>query len=482
MNIRPITSLPLASYTISPNGVNDDITIQAAIDALINAQQGGKIFLRAGRYVLKNPITLKQGGIVIEGEARGRLNQGGVERPATILNPASNNMTLIRGSANGLSTITQWGLRHFALDTDGKTGIAGIDLTQPNVSAGGVLEDVMFGITGTGNTAYTTALILDGNEDTFLSHCEWQGGLTAPNSTTTNIKWAASSGNIHIHDCIVLPATTDAMRVDAQTVRIRDSTIYGGIRSLTNIQYFAEISGCYWSNQTLTPGDHFILAPGSGPFSCSIHDNLIISTGTTNLVNNGGTVNNFNYVNNALANLGAGTTTLYTGNFPLSKMSFGGTSNNGGLYAGEPWTTDANFGYIPPSFLTTPANPAGTVSTVGVMAGLNQTLKMARSGRVLVSAYGTMANNTINDGAKTQIRFGTGAAPVNGAALTGTAVGTVQTVTGELAANNLNPFSLQASISGLLLGTTYWFDLMEGAITGGTASLANMTYSVGELP
>src|SRR5438309_1082651 len=70
----------------------------------------------------------------------------------------------------------------------------------------------------------------------------------------------------------------------------------------------------------------------------------------------------------------------------------------------------------------TPADPTGTTDTTGKMMGLAIAVTPLVTGRLKIFVSGSAANNTINDGAAVQIRYGTGTAPVNGAALTGTAV------------------------------------------------------------
>src|SRR5262249_50577600 len=107
---------------------------------------------------------------------------------------------------------------------------------------------------------------------------------------------------------------------------------------------------------------------------------------------------------------------------------------------------------------STPTNPAGTASLVGVMMGLAGSFTPTRSGRALIIICGDVANSVIADGAKFQIRFGTGTAPANAAALTGTAAGALVVMTDGVAAQQM-PFSVQAVVTGLTLSTAYWLDL-----------------------
>lgn len=127
-----------------------------------------------------------------------------------------------------------------------------------------------------------------------------------------------------------------------------------------------------------------------------------------------------------------------------------------------------------------PANPTGTTSLVGVMMGLGGVITPVVSGRVLVVVSGTLLNaSAIADGAKTQIYYGTGGAPANGAALTGTAVGGIPQYVASTTLGKV-PFSVNAIVASLTLGTTYWIDLSLAAITGGTAAQTDVSISAME--
>jgi len=128
------------------------------------------------------------------------------------------------------------------------------------------------------------------------------------------------------------------------------------------------------------------------------------------------------------------------------------------------------------AFATTnssPGDPTGTTSTTGVMMGLAGAIT-TRSGRVVVIISGTIKNNTANDGAAVQIRYGTGSAPTNAAALTGTAVGALQRHVDAGVTNEEVPFSVSAVVTGLTGGTAYWLDVSLAAITGGTATITGV--------
>jgi hypothetical protein len=127
---------------------------------------------------------------------------------------------------------------------------------------------------------------------------------------------------------------------------------------------------------------------------------------------------------------------------------------------------------------STPADPAGVTSTVGVMAGYAQTLTPQVTGRLLIIFSGSFSNSTSGTGfgAGAQLRYGTGTAPIHGAALTGTAVGQETYYTCNAIPSLNVPFSISNVVTGLTVGTTYWIDLAQYAIGGGSASIFNSMF------
>jgi hypothetical protein len=124
----------------------------------------------------------------------------------------------------------------------------------------------------------------------------------------------------------------------------------------------------------------------------------------------------------------------------------------------------------------TPGNPTGTTSTGGVMAGLAGTITPAASGNVLLNINGSASNGTSGDGCTFKLRYGTGAAPSNAAALTGTVAGNAngQSMTSATGGAQ-QAIGITAYVTGLTPGTAYWLDVSEAAVTGGTCSLFNPT-------
>lgn len=121
------------------------------------------------------------------------------------------------------------------------------------------------------------------------------------------------------------------------------------------------------------------------------------------------------------------------------------------------------------------ANPTGTASLAGVMMGLGGTFKLTPvySSRVYIILQGSGAVTVATAAFLTQLRFGTGSAPANAVALTGTTVGSV--ITGWSAvANAAVPFCMNGVITGLTPGTAYWFDAALG-VSAGTGTITGLS-------
>ena len=127
------------------------------------------------------------------------------------------------------------------------------------------------------------------------------------------------------------------------------------------------------------------------------------------------------------------------------------------------------------------AAPTGiTATSPAVMLGLAGSITPNAGGNVMITISGNVNSSVIADGASLQVSYGTGAAPANAGALAGTQVGQVvkyvaSTVLGQ------SPFSLTVYVTGLVAGTAYWIDLAVAAITGGTATFADVNIVAIEL-
>lgn len=132
-----------------------------------------------------------------------------------------------------------------------------------------------------------------------------------------------------------------------------------------------------------------------------------------------------------------------------------------------------------------PVAPAST--SAYFMQGLAGSITPNRSGNILLTISGTITSSTVTagDGIEHQLSYGTGAAPANAAALAGTQVGSPQSYKNPAivtAADVAVPFSVQAVITGLTLGTAYWLDLAAKSLgTVSSGALSNVSVSAVEL-
>ncbi len=130
---------------------------------------------------------------------------------------------------------------------------------------------------------------------------------------------------------------------------------------------------------------------------------------------------------------------------------------------------------------TKPEDPTGITGATAKMLGLAVAFTPRRTGRVLVMVTGNVTDNTTADVASFIMRFGTGTAPANDAASTGTAVTPTRTFT-ALTGMTTVPFSQLAVISMPLIGTAYWIDYSAAATgAGAVAGMTQLTFEVMEI-
>lgn len=221
--------------------------------------------------------------------------------------------------------------------------------------------------------------------------------------------------------------------------------------------------------------------------------NLIAAAGltTTGTITTGGAAG-------AGFNLNLGTIS-YTGTLPNAQLSFslplsianGGTgTTTPSLVAG---TGVSLSGSWPAQTVTvvgnnqhtvTPSNPATTTATTFKMMGLGSTATIVpgNSSYVVVNFFGVATIGAANGACQYQIRYDLTSAPANGAAVTGTQLGS--TIVANMLTTQPNlPISMNGLTAGLANGNTYWFDIAVDAFASGpTCGLSNVTISLYEIP
>lgn len=132
-----------------------------------------------------------------------------------------------------------------------------------------------------------------------------------------------------------------------------------------------------------------------------------------------------------------------------------------------------------------PADQTGNGTSTLKMNGLGAagapcTITPTSTGRVLFRVDGDLTNSVILDGISYKLVYGTGAAPANAAAAAGTAVSALRSPAVPVAAQKQG-FSVTGLATGLALATATWYDLQIADVTGGTASVSNITCTANEI-
>lgn len=133
------------------------------------------------------------------------------------------------------------------------------------------------------------------------------------------------------------------------------------------------------------------------------------------------------------------------------------------------------------------AAPGGTTTTASfVMMGLGaggatnalitpQVQQNGTSPVIMIDINANWNESTIADGCNAKVAWGTGAAPANGAAATGTIIASsLRQYVAETAAGQNHAGFSTAITTGLTAGTQIWVDLQFQAVTGGTCTFKNV--------
>lgn len=129
------------------------------------------------------------------------------------------------------------------------------------------------------------------------------------------------------------------------------------------------------------------------------------------------------------------------------------------------------------TYQATPGDPTGTASS-NKMMGLAGSITPAATGRIFVS-IGAKLSSSSTSTTSIIIRYGTGSAPTNGAAATGTAAGTKAEITTNNSGQQMYACA-NAVITGLSVGTAYWLDV-EMVRSAGTGAMNGVNISAHEI-
>lgn len=131
-----------------------------------------------------------------------------------------------------------------------------------------------------------------------------------------------------------------------------------------------------------------------------------------------------------------------------------------------------------------PGNPAATASTTLVMMGLGGSCKITpgSSGKILLGISGVAFTNTAAVNFTFGGRYGTGTAPVNGAAVSGTRWGGAADLTAKGGTAGVGiPFGLTDLVT-LTPATAYWFDIALLTSAGADTAVVNtLSFTAAEI-
>jgi hypothetical protein len=136
-------------------------------------------------------------------------------------------------------------------------------------------------------------------------------------------------------------------------------------------------------------------------------------------------------------------------------------------------------GRLKPAFQGIPGGFYGTTSLTPVATGNGAGCRIIPrySGNMRFEISGTVNNNTVGDGAYAQLYYGTGTAPIAGAAFGGgtASLGNSRGLLAEPTGGGgmTVPFTT-SGVAAVTLNTPYWFDASIRAVTGGTATISDL--------
>jgi Periplasmic copper-binding protein (NosD) len=324
--------------------------------------------------------------------------------------------------------------------------------------------------------------VTDTGSDNLIQNCvcgsNFRAGINLGTSATQN--WAAFGSNqgsnvAHVTDNDVYGNQVGiAIASFAANAMVRGNGIDRNTKQ--GITVYDGTSNCIegnslHSNGTLTNNTYAHIDVAAGVTGVNIAHNNVgpLDAGVTNVAS---------WVVNVAAGTPAGAITGNIGVFDATDV-VGGLINLPAKRLNPPGAASVSFA---------PANPTATASASLVMMGLGTTCTFTPkgSGSVMATACGFWNTATASINGTLSARFGTGTAPANAAAVTGTRWGTGTADASINAARTQSgavPFSFTQVITGLTAGTAYWFDLTTSTTNAAdSATITNVEMTFVELP
>jgi len=174
---------------------------------------------------------------------------------------------------------------------------------------------------------------------------------------------------------------------------------------------------------------------------------------------------------------------MTTANLGLTKPTVGGDADAwGGEINTDLDLIDAAFTLQRYTNFTNTSTFATTSSTA-VMGGFGSAwaLTPGKASNVRVKVSGWVQCTNAAGASPFQLRYGTGTAPTQAAAVTGTGATTDEFDASPLVAFAIVPFAFEVLLTGLTPATAYWFDLAMRAASGvGTATIKPISVIIEE--